>query len=204
MHPTSKPVILDLGVVRDQGPRPTCLSFAISDVHKIQIPIDEHLSPESLHQAATIHGNSDVEDGVSIASALSALMNDGQTTEGNWPYNSPQCLDTTLPFYSRAATVTLFDPAAVASCLAVGIPVVAILNIGEEFFLHSGEQVLNLTSGATVEACHAVAITGHRSIAGQNEFLIRNSWGARWGMNGLAWISSDYLQSRSTAVIQVI
>jgi len=191
-------------VVRDQGPRPTCLSFAISDVHKLRIPLDEHLSPESLHQAAATRGNGATGGGVSIASALSALMNDGQTTEGNWPYNSPQCTDVTLPFYCRAATVGLFDPAAVTSWLAAGIPIVSILDIGEEFFLHSGENALNLSPGTAVEACHAVAITGHRSVAGQNDFLVRNSWGAQWGMNGLAWISSDYLQSRSTAVIQVL
>jgi C1A family cysteine protease len=50
---------------------------------------------------------------------------------------------------------------------------------------------------------HAVVAVGHGHLATQKYVLVRNSWGATWGIDGYAFLERDYLAKRiiETAVI---
>ena len=51
---------------------------------------------------------------------------------------------------------------------------------------------------------HAVAIVGLGWIDSDPYFLIRNSWGADWGLVGNAWLSSKYIDAHSICVMEVL
>ncbi len=74
------------GPTRDQGQRPTCLAFAVSDAHAALRDGWEPLSCEyAFFQAQRRTGRS-AHDGSTLASMLEALRHDGQPHETGWPY----------------------------------------------------------------------------------------------------------------------
>src|SRR5215469_3921058 len=76
-----------LGGARNQGRRPTCVAFAVSDAHAAARGTNELLSTEHLY----FHGvqrtpNGHPNLGVSLSTILDALKHDGQCAETGWPY----------------------------------------------------------------------------------------------------------------------
>lgn len=53
---------------------------------------------------------------------------------------------------------------------------------------------------------HAVVLAGYRTVAGQRQYLIHNSWGESWGQAGYAWISEANVQRhiRSAYKVRVV
>ena len=53
---------------------------------------------------------------------------------------------------------------------------------------------------------HAVVLAGYRTVAGQRQYLIHNSWGDRWGQNGYGWITEANVQRhiRSAYKVRVV
>ena len=43
---------------------------------------------------------------------------------------------------------------------------------------------------------HAVVLTGYGDLKSKPYFLIRNSWGLKWGWGGYAWFPESYLARR--------
>lgn len=46
-------------------------------------------------------------------------------------------------------------------------------------------------------ALHAVALVGLGWAYKEPYFLIRNSWGSEWGIEGTAWIANSYLRTHA-------
>ena len=69
-------------------------------------------------------------------------------------------------------------------------PVVFGTSVGQELENYTG-GVLN--PPAKSDGGHAMLAVGVRSGANGKEFLIRNSWGASFGLNGYCWFSANYL-----------
>ena len=75
------------GPVRDQGPRPTCLAFAASDVHAaLRGGPWAQLSCEYLFYHAQRRGNKKPHEGALLPAVLEAVRHDGQPHEAGWPY----------------------------------------------------------------------------------------------------------------------
>jgi predicted secreted protein len=75
-----------LGPTRDQGSRPTCLSFALSDCHRIKRASNDDLSPECIHSISSKEMGHSGDRAISLSSALHTLKGSGQTYEHEWPY----------------------------------------------------------------------------------------------------------------------
>ena len=77
-----------LGSARDQGSRPTCLAFAVSDLNAAANTAN-HLSVEYLcHHAAQFSQNWLPGHGFTIEATLKAIANPGQPEESSYPYQS--------------------------------------------------------------------------------------------------------------------
>ena len=199
--PTDAGTVIELGPIRDQGARPTCLSFAVSDVHRSRLEGCPLLSPESLHRAACLRLGSSDDQAIPTTTALTTLDLDGQTCEASWPYGHITCSDAAATYFRRQGREVPFDALIVEQCIASGMPLVAILQIGGEFFRAQGGGLLEVTDILPPQACHAVAISGIRGQNNEQSFLIRNSWGINWGHGGSLWVSKGYLQARSMALL---
>lgn len=196
-------VFIDLGVVRDQGTRPTCLSFAISDVHRSRLLLPDLLSPESLHNAASQVSGTSITAAMSVGDCLTALKETGQTKEAEWPYHSGNCLSATARFFKREGKLTPFDASKVEALLHAGNPPAVILNIGLEFFQKTDDVPIEASNALPAQACHAVVLTGTRLTGKRRHFRLRNSWGPNWGFEGQAWVSAEYLELRSSGFIRL-
>ena len=81
------PVILcdlrrSFGAIRNQGSRPTCVAFAVTDAHAVTRDDLTELSVEHLYYHAVQRTPSGhPKDGVSLPKILEALLFDGQAAE---------------------------------------------------------------------------------------------------------------------------
>lgn len=67
-------------------------------------------------------------------------------------------------------------------------PVVALVKADQGFMFY-GEGVYGCSSTLASELNHAVSVIGYDA---SGNFLIKNSWGANWGVNGFMNLSKDH------------
>lgn len=193
---------IDLGEARDQGKRPTCLAFALSEIHQANQNLQILLSPESLHYAGTQRVKKSLDIGLTVQEASTALDQDGQTTEASWPYNSGAPLDASCIYYTLTVLVSHFGEPTIMTALQAGYPIVLIVDVDMAFFTCSPTDAIDLDQNLQVQARHAVVICGCRQGPRGTEFLIKNSWGKDWGDNGYAWVTQAYIAARSPELIR--
>ncbi|WP_442802190.1 C1 family peptidase [Sphingobium sp. CR2-8] len=194
---------IDLGLARDQGPHPTCLSFAVSDIHRVVRDPKELLSPESLHRQASLRACRPVAYALTIDAAIDSLALDGQASELDWPYRSENPLNASCEFHQAHVMDKPFDGSTVERSLKCGRAIGLVINIDAPFFACTGLAPLDLLNNAKIEGRHAVVICGLRPSGGSYEYSIKNSWGEGWGTRGYAWLTAKYILARSPRLIWI-
>lgn len=194
------------GSARDQGPRPTCLAFAISDAHAAVRGAWSPLSSEYLFFHAKRREATPPTTGASVSSMRKAAHEDGQPLESECPYLATLPHDWKPPtsvsgIYRRASELvgTGFDEAwGIAS---QGEPAVIVMKLSDAFYLPTPEGVVDSAEPPDPNRRHAVIAAAAGERAGSRFILVRNSWGMGWGVGGHAWISETYLSSRIICLI---
>lgn len=182
-----------LGSIRDQGARPTCLSFAATSAHEYARRSTMPLSPEYLHYFTSINGPA---DGASFPELARALRDPGQPSEADCPYRYNEVPPAWLPpsdvkLYRRKSD--LRDPTAdgVEILLTGGqVPVLGI-SLPDGFF--SPVPPWLISDDGSIRGLHAVVAVGLGRAGASRCFLVRNSWGIEWGDNGHAWLNDVFL-----------
>jgi hypothetical protein len=198
------------GPARNQGERPTCLVFALSDAHSAARGARDVLSAEHLYYHAvkrTAGGHPG--KGVALPEACEALKVDGQSLESSWPYLAKLPSDlahwappaTAVRLFRRGTQLTNATIPEIIGRLTAGQPVVVIFLMGARFYVPADGLVESGPNDADI-AYHAVVAVGHgRSAADEDCLLIRNSWGEDWALEGYAWIAASYLEPRLTGTL---
>lgn len=186
------------GLARDQGPRGTCLAFAVTSAHKARRRCyyneSTALSEEYLYWACKeIDGN--IGFGTSLAAAHTALRRRGQAAAHLWPYEPER--DNVDPTYRpptgaagdgqlRLAALSPIDlgTPAIQAELEFGSIVVLGINLWPAFYQPKHDELTTPNAGDSLGDGHAVAIVGYDDERGA--MLIRNSWGLGWGYRGHA------------------
>lgn len=187
----------------DQGPRPTCLSMAITAAHEYEVRTS--LSAEYLHWATGQYpggrGNPHA--------AAQALRNDGQPPHEQWPYDvatddrdGQYAPPATVkgPYNCRRADRYLADLDGVIAELGQGRWPIVALRVTDAFAAAGSGIVLPDGPG---RAGHAVLAVGVLAVSGtslephlhdgERLLCVRNSWGAGWGVDGHKLISETAL-----------
>lgn len=194
---------------RDQGPRPTCLAFALSDAHAAARPPHSSLSADYLFFHALKRTTPrDPNSGVPLSAATSALKDDGQPVETAWPYTSTLPTDRAswrppVGMQTFSADTSPHTGGVTATCGLLGndIPAVLIFQPTTSFYYVNASGLLPfLPADPDIPSLHAVVAVGCGHVNGLTHLLIRNSWGTRWGDGGHAWLSADYLAPRLISV----
>lgn len=194
--------------VRDQGSRGTCISFASSDAHAAARGAGSAaLSVEFLHFHATRRQGDPPSGGATGPSVRAALAGDGQPHEVVCPYQSTAPSSSWLPPKAspimKATSSTSSGATAILAALRRGSPSVATFRMSSSF--RRPDPATHIVSdGGDHVANHALVVVGVREEDVMPSFLVRNSWGPHWGLEGHAWVPAAYLESRIIEVFGVI
>lgn len=199
--------------VRDQGPRPTCLAFAISDAHSYGRGSASELAVDYLYYHASIrNGPSDFQDGLFLDDAEWALNQRGQPLEIECPYTMvlptgsghwPPVTDHPSSLVATAAGVTATVGEIITLIKTSQAPVV-VMRLSPSFFHPNEHGVITPVPHESDDVgTHAVICVGLGTHQGKEVILIRNSWGEGWGDHGHAWVYHDYLSDRLETVSKI-
>lgn len=203
----------EFGPVRDQGRRPTCLAFAASDSHAAVRAGWEPLSSEFAYFHAQRRAGRSPTQGAELGAMLEALRVDGQPVEAGWRYLDavPKDLAAWVPpvsvgeRFGRDGVASDGDLGGVRSRLAVGCPVVVLTTLSRSFFMPV-DGVVDAVPGELPESSqrHALVAVGFGRVFGIPAILVRNSWGAAWGVDGHAWLTERFLGPRLFATAALL
>jgi hypothetical protein len=193
------------GPVRDQDPRPTCMAFAASDIHAAVRPGWTPLSVEWAYYHALKREGGVPHRGVGFDTMLAVLEEDGQPVETAWPYIDH--LFTDIDAWTPPAAASLFKRCSApfpATCgdviteLDSGRPVLLTMSLSQGFFLPDSAGVISGIEPLDTPI-HALVAVGHGHRGADRFVLVRNSWGAGWGIDGHGWVDTAYLAPRLLA-----
>ncbi|WP_257814212.1 C1 family peptidase [Burkholderia glumae] len=203
-----------LGPVRNQGQRPTCVAFAMSDLSRYYAK-SEILSAEYLYQSAAQNTPGWTStSGTNIAQAVAVTAAPGLPHEAFFPYQPTQPIPPIpalpVPTPPDALHSTTFANGIIAGAayvktrLAAGHPVGLVIKLTLDFHRPT-EGMVAYTTKVIPNQRHAVVATGYgtHDESAEDYIRIRNSWGTGWGDQGHAWLHVKYIENHTVTAFRI-
>ncbi len=206
--PTSADLRSQCPPVYDQGQLGSCTANAIAaalQFDQIKEKQPQIFNPSRLfiyYNERIIEGTVNTDSGAQIRDGIKSVAAQGDCPENLWPYDitkfsvkpPQQCYDQALKFkaiqYQRLTQIAN----QLKGCLASGYPFVFGFTVYESFespqVAKTGHAPMPSPSEKTLGG-HAVMAVGYDD--SQSWFIVRNSWGPSWGMNGYFTLPYPYL-----------
>lgn len=187
-----------------QGDLNSCSAFAVGNtfeyIYRHRYGKTFNSSKLFLYYNSRVDKNKD--DGAELKDAILSLMNDGITTNKYWPYDisayktkPPEDAYTSAKNY-KAYKAYLVQPSDIRKALSNGYPVIVNCLIYKPFpLLNQDNFTVTMPSSRDKPiGDHAMIIVGHDNKT--QLYLINNSWGIDWGLNGVCYAPYEYINSR--------
>ena len=193
--------------IEDQGALGSCTAQALAgNIEFLDVKIDHEYTDVSrlfiYYNERVLIDSVDYDSGASLRDGIKTLKNEGACEESLWPYvikkfdDKPpvKCykaaLEHRIESYHRISSLP-----EMLACLAEGYPFVFGFTVYESF---DAESVIK-TGIVNMPGKDEATLGGHAVLAvGYDEskarFLVRNSWGSAWGMDGYCTMPYEYLE----------
>ena len=193
--------------IYDQGQLGSCTANAIGAA--IQFDLRKQKCPDFMPSRLFIYYNERViehsvasDAGAQIRDGIKSVSKQGVCPEPEWPYDitqfavkpPPKAYTDALKHKAVSYQAVTRNLAQMKGCLAAGYPFVLGFTVYDAFESPQVAKtgVLNMPeTGEGVLGGHAVLAVGYDDI--QQRFIIRNSWGPRWGLKGHFTMPYSYL-----------
>lgn len=197
--------------VYNQGELGSCTANAIAAAIEFD-RMKQHLSPLFTpsrlfiyYNERAMEGQINIDSGAQIRDGIKSVGAQGVCPEVEWPYDiskfenqpSANCYQDALQHraivYQRLAS----ELNQVKGCLASGSPFVFGMTVYDSFESQQAAQSGHVSMPAPTEKVlggHAVLAVGYDD--SQQWFIVRNSWGDGWGMQGYFTLPYAYMTGR--------
>ena len=184
-----------IGAIRNQADCGSCWAFSASEVLADRICIDSNaattvvLSPQWLVSCdSTNYGCG----GGMLPAAWKYMQTHGIPLDSCDPYTSGDndesgsCAANCSTFYKSTAATSYSTPSAIQAGILAGGPVQTAFTVYQDFMSYKSGVYVHKTGSEL--GGHAVKIIGWGVSGSQNYWIVANSWGTDWGLNGFFWI----------------
>jgi len=186
--------------VKNQGQCGSCWSFSttgsLEGAHALDTGSLVGLSEQNLVDCSQAQGNNGCDGGLMTDAFNYIIANHGIDTEASYPYTAEDgtCHYSAANCGSVVQTYTNVpsgSESALQDAVATQGPVsVAIDASHSSFQFYSGGVYYDPNCSPT-QLDHGVLAVGYGASAGQDYWIVKNSWGGSWGMAGYIWMSRN-------------
>jgi C1A family cysteine protease len=198
--------------IYDQGNLGSCTGNGIAAALQFD-RMKQHMKPEFNPSRLFIYYNErviehtvDSDSGAMIRDGIKSVAKQGDCSEHSWPYDiarfaekPPQkCYKEALKYKVVQYQRLIQNVNQMKGCLASGYPIVFGFTVYESF---ESQQVASTGSvpmpahGEQLMGGHCVVAVGYDDA--HQRFIVRNSWGTSWGMQGYCTMPYAYLMDAS-------
>lgn len=197
--------------IGNQGPLGACTAWAVLGVVR-SAEIEAHGSSVDPSELATYYwtrvyeGTVREDSGAQIRNAIKSVVKVGYCDGALWPYkiaNFTKKPSAAAEADARKSRVTGYarvrqNLAALKESVVQANPVVFGFSVFESFDAVAKTGIATVPrSSEEIQGGHAVVIVGYDD--DMKCFLIRNSWGTRWGKKGYFWMPYEYVLDEDLA-----